>query len=284
MKAFNGRSPVGDRSTNIHSRLATRRPRQPGEVHALILSAGRGSRLLPLTESVPKALVEIGGRPILDWQLRSLAAAGIPSAAIVVGFGADLVTAHVADRAPSNMHVHTVLNPFHDVADNLISCWAAREEMDGDFLLINGDTLFEPAVIERLLRSRPAPVTVAVRRKATYDEDDMKVQLADSVLVHIGKHLPIATAAAESIGAMYFRGSGARAFRTTIETAVADPAAKGWWYPTAVDRLARRGNVRVAFVDGLATAEVDVVEDIPAAEEVVVQLPGSAGTSRASSE
>lgn len=261
-------------STTAPSRLPVRRQRQPGEVRALILSAGRGSRLLPLTERLPKALVKIGGRPILGWQLDALAAAGVKSATIVVGFGAEHVAEYVAENAPANMPVTTVLNPFFDSADNLISCWAAREEMDGDFLLLNGDTLFEPAVIERLLRSRTAPVTVAVRRKASYDADDMKVQCADSVLRHIGKHLPLETAMAESIGAMYFRGTGPALFRSAIERAVASPDAKRWWYPTVVDRLAQSGWVRVAYVDGLATAEIDFPEDIPLAEQVVPALPG----------
>lgn len=281
-RAFAGERPT---TTTTPSRLPVRRQRQPGEVRALILSAGRGSRLLPLTERIPKALVAIGGRPILGWQLESLAAAGVTSATVVVGFGAEQITEFVAEHAPKNMAVSTVLNPFFDSADNLISCWAAREEMDGDFLLINGDTLFEPAVIERLLRSRTAPVTVAVRRKASYDSDDMKVECVDSVLRHIGKHLPLETAVAESIGAMYFRGTGPALFRSAIERAVAFPDAKRWWYPRVVDKLAESGWVRVAHVDGLATAEVDVREDIPAAEQVVPHLPGAAhGTAQAISE
>lgn len=271
-----GRTSLDEGQAASPLRLPVRRQRQLGEVTALILSAGRGSRLLPLTERVPKALVEIGGRSILGWQLDSLAAAGVRSAAVVVGFGAELVAEYVAAHAPSGMHVSTVFNPFFESTDNLISCWAAREEMDGDFLLVNGDTLFEPAVIERLLGSAPAPVTVAVRRKAAYDADDMKVECLDSILRRIGKHLPIETTAAESIGVMAFRGTGPALFRRELERAVALPEAKRWWYPTVVDSLAQSGWVRVAHVEGLATAEIDVPADIPAAEQVVLSLPGAA--------
>lgn len=284
MNSQNERIGAGDRQKVVSGRIPIRRPRQPGDVKALILSAGRGSRLLPLTEFIPKALVAIGGRPILAWQLDALSAAGINSATVVVGFGAEHIASYVEAHAPAGMHVRTVFNPFFESADNLISCWAAREEMDGDFLLINGDTFFEPAVVERLLRSRTAPVTVAVRRKSAYDGDDMKVECVDSVLQHIGKQLPLKTANAESIGVMYFRANGPRLFREAIEEAVADPAAKRWWYPTAVDRLAASGYVRVAYVDGLATAEVDVPEDIAAAEDVLAHLPGSIATPQAISE
>jgi choline kinase len=262
--------------TPTRLRLPVRRQHQGGEITALILSAGRGSRLLPLTERIPKALVEVGGRSILGWQLDSLAAAGVRSVAVVTGFGADLVAEYLAAHAPGGMHVSTVFNPFFESTDNLISCWAAREEMDGDFLLVNGDTLFEPAVIDRLLSAATAPVTVAVRRKAAYDADDMKVECADSVLRRIGKQLPIDTTAAESIGVMAFRGTGPALFRRELERAVTMPEAKRWWYPTVVDRLAKSGWVRVAHVEGLATAEIDVPADIPAAEQVVVSLPGAA--------
>ncbi len=269
----------GRRSTDDGApvRLPVRRQRRPGEVNALILSAGRGSRLLPLTERIPKALVAVGGRSILGWQLDALAAAGVRSASVVVGFGAETVAEYVAAHAPDGMHATTVYNPFFESSDNLISCWAARQEMDGDFLLINGDTLFEPAVIERLLNASAAPITVAVRRKADYDADDMKVDCADSLMRHIGKHLPIEKTMAESIGAMSFRGSGPALFRRAIEDAVTLPEAKRWWYPTVIDKLAQSGWVRVVHVDGLATAEIDVPADIPAAEQVIPTLVGVTG-------
>lgn len=255
-------------------RLPVRRQRRAGDLSALILSAGRGSRLLPLTERIPKTLVTIGGRAILGWQLDALAAAGVRRAAVVVGFGAEDVDQYLADLAPQSIEVSTVFNPFFESSDNLISCWTAREEMDGDFLLVNGDTLFEPEVVERLLAAPRAPVTVAVRRKAAYDADDMKVECVDSVLHHIGKQLPIESTSAESIGVMCFRGTGPALFREALERAVAQPDAKRWWYPAVIDELAQSRRVRVAHVDGLATAEVDVPADIPLAERVLPFLPG----------
>lgn len=253
---------------------SVRRTQQAGELRALILSAGRGSRLLPLTERIPKTLLPIGGRAILGWQLDALAAAGVRRATVVVGFGAQEVSDYLFEHRAPEIEVSTIFNPFFASSDNLISCWAAREEMRGNFLLVNGDTLFEPAVIERLVASARAPITVAVRRKPAYDADDMRVECVDSVLRHIGKDHPLEKTAAESIGVMYFRGTGPRLFREALERAVANPEAKRWWYPAVIDELARSRRVRVAHVDGLATAEVDVPADIPAAELVLPFLQG----------
>src|SRR4029453_4450335 len=98
------------------------------------------------------------------------------------------------------------------VADNLGSCWLARHEMAGDFLLLNGDTLFETAVLQRLLHSPPAPITVPIDRKTAYDADDMKVHLDGPRLLEIGKPLPLALTDGESIGLLSFRGARPQLF------------------------------------------------------------------------
>ena len=126
------------------------------------MSAGRGRRLLPLTENRPKCLLPVAGRTVLEWQVEALAAAGIERCTVVVGFAADLVTAALATLRSRPDRLQTLYNPLFATADNLVSCWMAREEMGSDFVLLNGDTLFEPELLQRLLAGRAFPVTVAV--------------------------------------------------------------------------------------------------------------------------
>src|SRR3546814_15993754 len=85
---------------------------------ALILSAGQGSRLLPLTESRPKCLIELSGRSLLEWQLLALSRAGIDEVVIVTGFAAEQVEAMLALHTPSGMCVRTVFTQFYHVSDN----------------------------------------------------------------------------------------------------------------------------------------------------------------------
>ena len=138
-------------------------------------------------------------------QLDALARCGVPRATVVTGFASDQVERLVAGRtAPPRTQL--LYNPFFRVSDNLVSCWIARGEMTGDFLLVNGDTLFEPAVLERLLAAPSRPVRLAVDRKEAYDADDMKVSLdADGRLRRVGKRLAPEIVGAESIGVMLFR-------------------------------------------------------------------------------
>ena len=92
---------------------------------AIILAAGRGSRLLPLTETLPKCLLAVGETTVLSLQLDTLERAGVDEAIVITGFMAARVEDEVADRS-GPMAVQTLYNPFYQVADNLASCWMAR--------------------------------------------------------------------------------------------------------------------------------------------------------------
>ena len=129
---------------------------------AIILSAGQGRRLLPLTENKPKCLLAIAGRAILQWQLDALLEAGIEEISVITGFRSDLVEQLLRSEYPDITGIEVIYNPFFNVSDNLASCWLARSSMDSDFLLINGDTIFEHSVLNCVLASPSAPIWSAV--------------------------------------------------------------------------------------------------------------------------
>ena len=111
---------------------------------AIILSAGQGKRLLPLTKNAPKCSLPVQGQSILEWQLGEIARCDIDEVVVVTGFGARKVEAIIADTTA--VQARTFFNPFFAHSDNLGTCWVAREEFSEPFVLINGDTLFEAAV------------------------------------------------------------------------------------------------------------------------------------------
>ena len=113
------------------------------------------------------------------------AQAGVEEVVQVIGFGARQVRRTLRSLALGSLRVRAVENPYYRQSDNLISCWLARKEMDRDFVLLNGDTLFESEVLLRLLASPAAPVTLAVSHKASYDDDDMKVHCRDGRLLAV---------------------------------------------------------------------------------------------------
>ncbi|MEE8125402.1 MAG: sugar phosphate nucleotidyltransferase, partial [Nitrospirales bacterium] len=92
---------------------------------AVILSAGQGKRLLPLTADQPKCNLSINGQSILEWQIQELLRFGIDVIHVVVGFGAEKVETLLANRIGTDS-IRTLYNPFFSLTDNLISCWIAR--------------------------------------------------------------------------------------------------------------------------------------------------------------
>jgi len=229
----------------------------------IILSAGQGRRLGHLTERRPKCLIEFSGRTMLGWQLHHLEAAGVREAVVVTGFGANLVDAEIARTPHGTMKVRCLFNPFFELADNLASCWLARREFDRPVLLLNGDTLFEAAIAERLIKAPDAEITLAIDRKPTYDSDDMKVQTDGARLVSIGKSIEVYDA--ESIGFLRFSKAGADRFSHAVDEAMRRPEGLSRWYLSVIDHIAQTSSaVAVQSIEGLAWGETDFPEDVEA--------------------
>jgi choline kinase len=235
---------------------------------AIILSAGKGSRLLPLTAERPKCLIELSGKSLLDWQLDALGEVGIAEAVVVTGFRDDLVDAVAARREG----VRTLFNPFYHVADNLGSVWMARAELNADTLLLNGDTLVSPALLAKVLAAETGPIAVTVDEKDCYDADDMKVLRDGDRLRRIGKALEPGHYNAESIGLLGFRGEGPRLFADQVERMMRQPDGTRRWYLRAIDALAQAGaDVRTVSILGEEWQEVDFPEDVEAAKALTAR-------------
>src|SRR3982751_3358790 len=141
---------------------------------AIILSAGQGSRLGHLVDGRPKCLIDFNGRTLLDRQLDTLQANGVHEAVVVTGFHDELVGQAIGRRS-GGPEVRTIYNPFYKVADNTGSLFMARDELAGDCLVWNGDTLVSNALMARVLGNGHPGICVTIDRKQSYDDDDMKV-------------------------------------------------------------------------------------------------------------
>lgn len=242
--------------------------------HAILLSAGQGSRLLPLTAERPKCLIDFSGKSLLEWQIEMLARGGVKRIDVVTGFMTDMVEQHIAAIRDPRVEISIRFNPFYKVADNLGSCWIAREAMQGDFLILNGDTLVSEEIVRKVQRGgedkdgRAWPVAVTVDVKEHYDSDDMKVEREGDRLVHIGKTLTARQSHAESIGFLAFRGEGADLFRETVRQAMRTPEGVQHWYLKVIDSIAPTGKVGTVSIEGLHWAEVDFLNDIEIATKL----------------
>lgn len=238
-------------------------------VRVIILAAGQGKRLLPLTAEIPKALLDIHHRSLIGRQIDAFAACGLKNFVVVTGYGAARMDEALAEIGRERgVSIASVYNPFYGVADNLASCWIARHEMSRDFIQVNGDNVFRADLVERLLAAPAAPVTVAINRKASYDTDDMKVMLDAGRLTEIGKMLPVDTVDAEAIGFYIFRGAGVAAYAATLDKSMREPSGLRQWFPSAVGRLAKTMDVGTVAINGIRWCEVDFPVDLQQARQL----------------
>ncbi|GAA4742366.1 NTP transferase domain-containing protein [Sphingomonas daechungensis] len=243
---------------------------------AIILSAGQGSRLGHLVDGRPKCLIEFSGRTLLDRQLDTLEANGVHEAVVVTGFHDELVNEAIAKRT-GGPKVRTIFNPFYKVADNTGSLYMAREELSGDCLVWNGDTLVSRDLMAKVVGNDRSGICVTIDRKEGYDDDDMKVVADDDDgrLRAIGKRITEGVNA-ESIGLLAFRSGGAEQFRGAIEKAMRTSEGTTIWYLRVIHHLAQTGEVWTLDINGAEWGEVDFPPDVEAAQDLTARWDAAA--------
>jgi len=241
---------------------------------AIILSAGQGSRLGHMVDDLPKCLIDFNGRTLLDRQLDTLEANGVHEAVVVTGFHDELVGQAIAARR-GGPTVRTIFNPFYKVADNTGSLYMAREELGGDCLVWNGDTLVSRELMRKVVANERPGICVTIDRKQAYD-DDMKVIAADDGRLRaIGKRISEGVNA-ESIGLLAFRSGGADRFREAIERAMRTSEGTTIWYLRVIHHLAQNGEVWTLDINGEEWGEVDFPPDVDAARELTARWDAEA--------
>ena len=184
----------------------------------MVLAAGAGRRLQPLTDDLPKTLLQIDDeRSILDLAIANLKQVGIDDVVVVTGFAA----ARVDERKPElekryGVKLELVENPKAEIWNNAYSLWCARHTFGEGVLLVNGDTVHPASVEERLLASRGEDIVIAIDDDLDrLNDESMKVGLSEEGFMRrITKQLPMADARGEYIGL------------TLIEPAAAEPLAE----------------------------------------------------------
>ncbi|MCK4694591.1 MAG: phosphocholine cytidylyltransferase family protein [Candidatus Cloacimonetes bacterium] len=240
-------------------------------MRAIIIAAGKGTRLYPLTKNTPKSLLEVGdGLSLLETQLHSLAENNIKDITIIVGYRAEQIEAKL-HKYRNKFNISTVYNPFYDISNNLISVWMARHFMHKDFISINGDDIFTPIVIENLLKSKNN-VTMVIDEKKNYDEDDMKVIHSEELIHEVSKKIMPEKANGESIGIIKFSGHGPKIYRNILEEMVRFPENKDVFYLQAIQEIIHKGYpVHFSVCNENDWGELDFHPDLMLIREYVSQ-------------
>ncbi|MDB4349646.1 phosphocholine cytidylyltransferase family protein [Omnitrophica bacterium] len=205
-------------------------------MNIVILAAGKGERLMPLTKNTPKTLLEVGnGDTILENQLLNIRECGIRDIALVVGYKGEQIEAKVKDLK-KDINISMVYNPFYDITNNLVSLWMAKEELREDFIILNGDVIFKQNVMKNLLEA-DGDVCMVIDRKETYVQEDMKVIIERNLVHKVSKKISLQRANGESIGMHKFQDKGRKRFVSVLEMMVREKENLGLFYLAAIQRM-----------------------------------------------
>jgi choline kinase len=223
-------------------------------VKALILAAGRGSRL---KEGIPKCLLRLQGRALIEHQIAALNACGVRDIGLVVGYRSDRVRKLLGNR------VTYIENARPLETNSLYSLSLARDWIDGDFMLLNSDVVAHDTIYARLANASGSCLTFDSSSGGA--DEHMKVVLSGKRLIQIGKKLEPTNgrsvkAHGESLGLLKFDKVGAAMLLKAASQIVAE-GGEQHWAPAAVQRIAPHHAINCIDITGLPWTEIDYIED-----------------------
>jgi L-glutamine-phosphate cytidylyltransferase len=245
----------------VATAVVTRKPR--GETmtyQAVILAAGKGSRLETVSDGHPKCLVDVGGRPLLEHQLEAFADAGVGPVVMALGYRADEI------RAVAGGRVTAVVNERWEETGSLASFWKTREAVHGPVVIANGDLLFHPEILDRLLEGESS--AIAYDSTSGNGREHMKVAVASGRVVDIAKDLPKGAISGENVGLLRFNADDARRLFAHAEAFLRDGHETAW-LAEAVRATVAEVPIRGVDVAGIPWTEIDFPYDLDRARREV---------------
>lgn len=231
---------------------------------AIIVAAGKGNRLLPLTKETPKPLLKINDETILEHQIGNLTSQGIDEIVMVTGYQAKKI------EAAGGPDIRYIYNPFYEITNSLVSLWFARHEINGDFVYLHADVVFDRRILEKLI-CQPADFCLAVDKKSCVPED-MKVRVDGEQMVEISKNIDSHQAYGEFTGLAKCSKEGCKALTKVLDVMVREGELM-LWFESAIQRLIDQGEkVYKCETEGWPWIEIDFVDDLEKAKTIFHQI------------
>jgi len=238
-------------------------------------AAGVGERLMPLTDSRPKGLVPVRGRPLLAYSLEQLHRAGVTLLVCVTGYQADLLESTLL-ALPERPEIQFVRNPEFATTNSIVSLSLTSPWWDEDFCIVESDVLFTPQLIEDLLRAGGSRVVVDRSKAPT--EMDVKVQILQGRVLDLHKDLPAAHSAGEFVPLARWTAEHGRQLSSAIEHLLERGQTDILW-EYSVRRIAGIVPIEPLYTERGQWVEVDEPMDVTAADAFVTEVL-SAGTTQ----
>ncbi len=239
-------------------------------MNCVILAAGTSTRLRPLTNSMPKCLLEVNGISILERMLASLNALPIQRYTIVVGFCGEKIRDFVRDKF-EHLPVTFIENGEYETTNNAYSLLLAQDAvMDDDLLLLDSDILFDKQILPLLLTSVHLNA-VAVRTNGSFGKEEIKVQCHPTSrrILKIGKDVSLSTTSGESIGIEKFQAQSAQKLFSILHKRIISENRINEFYEASFQEMIDNGSRLFAVnVGNFQCIEIDTADDLNEAKNI----------------
>lgn len=204
-------------------------------VRGVILAAGRGSRLRPLTDRKPKCLLKVAEKPLLEYQIDAFMSAGISDIIVVSGYLHEQIEQFARSIALEGREITIVRNTKFNDTNNMYSLWLAKKFLKKGLVLANGDVLFDPSILIDMLADKKDNLVAS--DIGSYRDENMKIKTIDGRIVCINKDLVRSDSFASTLDIYKFGESAARRLFELIKVNYIDKSDLNQWTEVVLQDL-----------------------------------------------
>jgi choline kinase len=237
---------------------------------AVILAAGMGTRLRPLTLKTPKCLICVNGTPFVENALFHLNRNGIESAVIVIGYLGEGIKRYLGNEY-RNTRLHYVENNVFDKTGNIYSLWLARQYLEDDIILLEDDIFFEGEVIDRLCHHKSPEIVVVDIYKNNMNGTGVNVESDIVTSFIMGQDITPGIQLKpkfKTVNIYRFSRSFMKRYLLPKVEELVSGEHSDIFYETAIGEVVKKPEVRMVALSiaGLKWFEIDTPEDLSQAE------------------
>jgi len=233
---------------------------------AIILAAGKSTRLYPITLTNPKCMLQVAGKKIIDHQISWLRQCDITDILVVTGYLNHMIESHLNDD------VRYAYFPHYENTNNLATLYSVRDELNDDVVILFSDVLLSVKLLYRCI-NRSDHICLIVDSQNITDKT-MRVIIEDDFITDIGGHIPVEQADANFIGVAKFSVNVIQDLVVKMGELLKDDKYLHDYYTVALrDWSASGGKVSYIEVEQDPWVEIDTVEDYRRIELDGIDLP-----------
>lgn len=220
---------------------------------ALIMAAGRGTRISRYIEGKPKCTVDIGDIRLIEYTLEELLSRNVDKIGVVLGYQAGIM-----EEILSKYPVEVYYNYFYEVTNSIASAWFAGDFIDDDMLMMNADVFAEESILDQLFDIEKE--TVLLSDSSRKEMADYKLYYEDNHLIKFGKELEGKDISGEYVGIARVSRGFVPEFKKRLQSLIKQGKYNMWWEDVLYSFVGERP-IYVEDVAGRFWAEVDFIED-----------------------